>query len=116
MYAEFLVWCGYRVEEAGDGEAAFAIAVSVRPDVIVTGTRLTKMDGYTLCARLRAHAGTATTPIIVLTSDGFPHQMQRAALAGADTVLITPCLPDTLHDVITQAVSSTRMRKRSPHP
>jgi CheY-like chemotaxis protein len=111
MYAEFLKWCGYRLEEAGDGADALAKAIAFRPDVIITGIRLATLDGYELCSRLRAHPATATTPIVVLTGEAFNHQTRRAELAGASKVLVTPCLPDVLHREIEQLVQvSKRMR------
>src|SRR4051812_50191890 len=95
MYAEFLRWRSYRIEETADSEDGLAKAIAFQPDVIVTGVRLKPMDGYELCARLRADPATATTPIIVLTSDAFDHQVRRAELAGAALVLPEPRLPDT---------------------
>lgn len=116
MYAEFLAWCGYGVEVTGDGQDALAKAISMRPDVLITGTHLAKMDGYELCERLRTHPATATIPIIVLTSDAFPHQVQRAKLA-ADKVLVIPCPLDALQRAIKQFVqSSKRLRGGSSSP
>jgi twitching motility two-component system response regulator PilG len=111
MYAEFLRWRSYRIEETADSEDGFAKAVAFQPDVIVTGVRLKPIDGYALCARLRADPATAATPIIVLTSDAFDHQVRRAELAGATLVLTERCLPDTLRREIERLLQgSSRTR------
>jgi CheY-like chemotaxis protein len=96
MYAEFLTFEGWGVEAAADGRETFTKAIATQPDVIVTGTHLTGLSGYELCDRLRQDKSTRAIPIIVVTTDVAPADMERARAAGADSVLIKPCLPETL--------------------
>src|SRR5437667_11853901 len=67
MYAEYMRLASYDVEQATDGRQALAIAVSRRPNVVVTETQLPGIDGFNLCRLLRADQATSATPIVVVT-------------------------------------------------
>lgn len=102
-YAEFLRLCGQEVDEARDGREALAKALSLHPDVIVTGTRLPGISGVDLCKLLRRDVMTAMIPIIFTTCDpSEAGDADRAVRAGATSVLTTPCLPDRLASEIQQ--------------
>ncbi len=84
------------IEESADGREALALAISKHPEIIVTETRLPGINGFELCQLLRRDIATAATPIVVVTGDAFPSAKERAERAGADVVLVKPCLPETL--------------------
>jgi CheY-like chemotaxis protein len=96
LYAEYLKSAGWETQQAEDGRDALAKTYSAHPRIIITDTRLPFIDGYELCRLLRRTDETAALPIIVLTGDAYPAQIERARRAGADTVLTKPCLPDAL--------------------
>mgnify|MGYP001549577039 FL=1 len=54
----------YQVNLAHDGEAALQQWRDSRPDIIVLDLNLPKIDGFTVCRRIRAEDD---TPIIMLT-------------------------------------------------
>jgi CheY-like chemotaxis protein len=101
MYAEYLRFSQWVVEEAFDGPAALAIALARRPDLIIVDGHLPVISGYQLCDLLRKDLATRTTPIVLVTSDGTARELERARTLGATTVLVKPCLPETL---LTEAV------------
>lgn len=114
MYAEFLRLAAFRVEECDDGRDALAKAFAVHPDVIVSETRLPGINGYDLCKLLRRDVATRTIPIVMVTADAFTADVQRAEIAGADTVLVKPCLPEILLNEIQRlARLSSDLRERS---
>jgi two-component system cell cycle response regulator DivK len=96
IYSEYLKQFAFEVEEASDGREALVKALTGSYDVIVTETRLPFIDGCALCDVLRHDAATRTTPILVMTDETFKADADRALRAGADTVLVKPCLPETL--------------------
>jgi two-component system, cell cycle response regulator DivK len=96
MYAEFLKLGHWRVDEAADGREALAKAIALRPDVIITDTRLPGIDGFTLCGLLRRDIATTAIPVVFVTGDAWPADVERATAAGADLVLTKPCLPEEL--------------------
>jgi CheY-like chemotaxis protein len=108
LYSDFLTINGYAVDHADDGREALARVVAQRPDVIVTETALPLLDGYHLVELLRHDGATKTIPIIVVTADAFPADVDRARAAGADAVLLKPCLPETLLKVIAEIREQSR--------
>ncbi len=58
--ADFLGERGHRVDAAPDGVTRLRLATGGNFDVIVLDLMLPRMDGLTLCRRLRAEAGRPT--------------------------------------------------------
>jgi two-component system cell cycle response regulator DivK len=96
LYHHSLVSSGWRVDEADDGREALVKVVDRPPSMIVTETRLPFIDGYELCELIRSDPDTRHVQIVVLTAEAFPAQLERAHRAGADSVLVKPCLPEDL--------------------
>ena len=49
MYGEILRLSGWTTHEATDGREALAKAITRRPDIVLTETRLPGISGYDLC-------------------------------------------------------------------
>ena len=114
MYAEYLKLFSCVIEEAEDGREALAKAISYLPDVIITETRLPGISGFDLCSLLRQDEATSAIPIVVVTGDAFDAQVRRAHMAGADAVLIKPCLPEALGAEIARLLDqSSALRERA---
>ena len=107
MYSEYLKQAHCNTDEAADGRDALAKAIALRPDVIVTETWLPGIDGFELCEILRRDTLSRTIPIIVVTADGYASNAERARTAGADVVLIKPCLPEQLLDEIHRVIDKS---------
>ena len=56
---------GYQTLEANDGEEAINIALQQKPDLILLDIMLPKVDGLTVCKRLRH---TLNVPILILSA------------------------------------------------
>jgi twitching motility two-component system response regulator PilG len=114
MYAEYLKLSSCLIEEAEDGREALAKAISYLPDIIVTETRLPGISGFDLCRLLRQDEATKPIPIVVVTGDAFDGQVRRAQMAGADAVLIKPCLPEALAaEIVRLLEQSSSLRERA---
>jgi DNA-binding response OmpR family regulator len=114
MYATYLQHAGFHVHEAHDGREALAKAITERPAIIVTETRLPGIDGFDLCRLLRADMSTRATPILVVTGDALPGDLARARTAGADQVCVKPCLPDAMLAEMRRLIAVSRdLRNRS---
>lgn len=83
-----LVEEGYAADAALDGDAGFELASSGEYDAILLDVMLPRVDGVTLCARLRA-AG-CDTPILMLTAKDAVSDKVRGLDAGADDYLTKP--------------------------
>jgi CheY-like chemotaxis protein len=101
LYRQSFSLAGCEVVEASDGREALTKALIRPPTLVVTETRLPFVDGYALCEILRVDRTTADVPILIVTAEARPAQIDRARQAGADTVLIKPTTPE-------QVLSETR--------
>ena len=57
----------YRVLTAGTGEEGLALALEHAPDLILLDVMMPGMDGFTVCARLKADSRTREIPVLFLT-------------------------------------------------
>jgi CheY-like chemotaxis protein len=91
MYARTLRAVGYRAITAENSILACQIAVTDRPDVVVTDVRISgSISGLELTRRLKTNVRTAAVRIIVLTTVQRPQDADVALKAGADTSLEKP--------------------------
>jgi CheY-like chemotaxis protein len=78
---------------ASDGRAAVTAFAEQAFDVILMDTQMPVMDGLAAIAAIRAREselGLDRTPIISLTANAMPHQVQACLAAGADLHLAKP--------------------------
>ena len=90
---------GFEVVTARDGLDALAKATAVRPDLVLLDVLMPGIDGYTICARIRADARLAAIPVIMVTANYSSADVEAARQAGADDFLVKPFLPATLLDM-----------------
>lgn len=59
---------GYEVISANDGESALKILKENKPDLILLDIALPDIDGYEVCARIKADETTKSIPIIFFSA------------------------------------------------
>jgi two-component system, chemotaxis family, sensor kinase CheA len=79
---------GHNVEEAQDGEEAYAKAQASTYDLILSDVQMPKLDGFSLTRRLKGTASLARIPVIILSSLASPEDKRRGLDAGADAYLV----------------------------
>jgi two-component system, OmpR family, phosphate regulon response regulator PhoB len=99
----FLALEGFVVEFADDGESALALTVSMRPVLIITEILLPKLDGLTLCRRLRQDPVTRNIPVIVFS---ILAAGTRAAEAGASAFLRKPLVESIFVVTVLNAIAA----------
>ncbi|MBI4266001.1 MAG: response regulator [Acidobacteria bacterium] len=96
MYAEYLLFCGFRVAEARTGGEALDRAFALQPDLILMDLSLPGMDGWEATRQLKADDRTRHVPIVALTGHALAGASEGAKKAGCDSFVTKPCLPDDL--------------------
>jgi len=88
-----LIFEGYTVDTAEDGETALRVARETPPDAVILDIMLPKMDGLEVCRRLRS---ASNVPIMMLTArDSVPDRVTGLD-AGADDYMVKPFAFDEL--------------------
>ena len=111
MYEEYLRYAGFDPVEVCEPAEAFKIAITLRPQVLVTDVALPHgLSGVDLIRQLRSDTRTRNVIIIVVTGYVFPPQRARALAAGCDVFLPKPCLPQDLVAAIQHELDGPRPR------
>ena len=84
---------GYEVLSASDGQQALAEIESHVPDLVLLDVMMPKMDGFTVCHRVREFS---SVPIIIVTARGQDQDKVRGLDLGADDYLTKPFSVDEL--------------------
>lgn len=82
-----LVSSGYKVLTAQDGEKAVELVENEVPDLVILDLMLPKMDGYTVCRRIREFS---SVPVIMLTARSAEVDLVHGFEVGADDYLTKP--------------------------
>jgi DNA-binding response OmpR family regulator len=98
---------GFQVLTARDGQEALTKALDLQPDVVLLDVLMPRIDGYTVCARLRADHRGATIPVILLTANFINADQEVARQAGADDFVVKPFDPYELMERV-KALLPTR--------
>jgi CheY-like chemotaxis protein len=84
---------GFQVVTARDGQEALTKALELEPDVVLLDVLMPRIDGYTVCARLRADQRGAAIPVILLTANFISADQEVARRAGANDLVVKPFDP-----------------------
>jgi DNA-binding response OmpR family regulator len=119
MYARTLRADGYHAISAENSVAAYQIAVTRAPDIVVTDVRINgSLNGLELTRRLRSNERTSAVGIIVLSSMSRPHDADVALKAGADMFLEKPVSGSALKVEIARLLAMSRrlLSEHAPRP
>jgi len=93
LVALFLKREGCQVIEAIDGIDALEKLDLIRPDLAIIDVMMPRMDGWALCAELRA---SYDIPLLMLTAKGETSQKVKGFELGADDYMVKPFDPPEL--------------------
>jgi CheY-like chemotaxis protein/anti-sigma regulatory factor (Ser/Thr protein kinase) len=88
--ADLLAGENYILDFAGDGPTGIALAKAALPDVILLDLMMPGMNGYEVCAQLRADPSLAEIPILMITAYSDRKSRMRAIAAGVDDFIAKP--------------------------
>ena len=103
LQAHFLGHAGFAVEFSDDGLAALDRARVMNPSLVITEILVPKLDGLTLCSRLRDDPLTAHIPVMVFSilSAGV-----RAKEAGARAFVRKPLVESSFLAAIEDVIAA----------
>lgn len=92
-YLSELLHDDYIVATAADGEQAWALLQRRPIDVVLSDVMMPELDGFGLTARIKASAGFAHLPVILLTARGGSEACVSGLESGADDYIAKPFSP-----------------------
>jgi len=96
----------FRVVEASSGHEALTLAGQLQPDLVLLDVMMAGMDGPAVLAALRANPLTAGIPVIFLTAQAMPEELDRLRALGARAILTKPFDPATFPGQVADALES----------
>jgi two-component system response regulator RegX3 len=85
---DVLAFRGFAVEAVSDGPSALAAAAQQRFDLVLLDVMLPELDGFSVCAALRARGD--QVPVLILTAKGSEDDVLRGFESGADDYVTKP--------------------------
>jgi len=108
---------GYRVLTARDGPSAFELAVSERPDLVLSDLLLPRMHGFELCKRIKAVPELKHTIVIMMTAVYKTSKYRgEAHEQGADDFFHKPFTASEVLERVAKYVRSDAEPPRLPPP
>lgn len=90
MVQDLLLDQGYRAEVRSDGPSCLEYCQNHAPDLILLDIRMPGMNGFDVCARLKAEPRTAAIPIMLLSGLSEPENKIRGFSLGIFHYLTKP--------------------------
>jgi DNA-binding response OmpR family regulator len=109
VVSRYLDRAGYRVDLAGDGEAALRAVADRLPDVVVLDLMLPRLGGLEVCRRLRRDS--IGVPIVMLTALGEEEDRVLGLELGADDYVTKPFSP---RELVLRVASVLRRSRERP--
>jgi CheY-like chemotaxis protein len=110
--AQFLTVQGHSVRTAGDGIEALIEAGKFLPDIAFLDLNMPRMNGFELCARLRADTSTQDSALFALAAGGADTHIAERASVRFDAYL---CKPVEL-GLVEALVNATKAERRAGDP
>jgi len=100
-----LAGAAFSTLEASDGRTGLELALSERPDLIVTDVRMPGLNGFELVEALRNDERTCGIPVLFLSSEIELESRDRAYALGAAGYVTKPFDPSVLASLVTGVLS-----------
>jgi CheY-like chemotaxis protein len=94
-----------RLLSAGNGDLGIELARAHQPDVILMDINLPGISGFTALEVLRADTATAHIPVIALSANANPRDIERGLAAGFLKYLTKPIKVDELMTTLDMAIA-----------
>ena len=111
LQQHFLTRAGFRVEFVDDGQSALERARAAKPALVVAEILIPKLDGLTLCRRLRDDLQTRHIPVVIFS---ILAAAARAKEAGAHAFLRKPIVEAVFVAAVESALAARPTARQEP--
>jgi CheY-like chemotaxis protein len=103
---------GYTIDEATDGEEAWALMQQHEYDLVILDRMMPRLDGLELLKRIKATPRWAVLPVIMQTAAATQQQVSEGLQAGAYYYLTKPYRPEALQALVKSVVDDQAERRK----
>jgi twitching motility two-component system response regulator PilH len=96
---------GYNIIKATDAKKAFEVAITSKPNVVVTDVVMPGMSGFELCRLLRRNPATKNLKIIICTSKNLEIDRLWGMRQGANVYITKPFTREQLLQAIQKSIN-----------
>jgi DNA-binding response OmpR family regulator len=97
-----------------DGKTALALALSVRPDLILLDLHLPQLDGWGFLMLFRQREWAKQVPVIAVSASATLPEREMALRAGCDDFLAKPFYPDDMKAMLEKYLARTATAAPAP--
>lgn len=97
---------GFEVHEAKDGDEAVSMAAGMLFDAIVLDVMMPRQDGPATLARIRRETPNRETPVVFVTANVRPSEIQKYLALGIKGVIRKPFDPMAMAEQVRALVSA----------
>jgi len=90
LLRDILIFHGYQVLEAENGDEGVRLAKTAKPDLMLLDIQMPVMDGITAATLLKNDPATVQVKLIALTSFAMKSDRERIMAAGFDDYITKP--------------------------
>lgn len=91
----------FEVHEASNGSTALRMVEALKPDLVLLDVMMPgELDGYAVCARIKADTQTHTPSVILLTARSQSADRAEGESVGCDAYLTKPFSPLQLIEIV----------------
>ena len=98
---------GHRIDQATGGAEALSAVRAADYDLVLMDVQMPGMDGLTAVQTIRAMGDYGELPIVAMTAQALPSQIEACHKAGMSDYLAKPITPDALFAVIDKWVDGS---------
>jgi two-component system OmpR family response regulator len=96
---------GYTFFGVPSGTDCLALLHRVRPRLVLLDIHMAEMDGFEVCRRMRADAGSKYVPVVFLTARKTTEDVRAGVAAGGNDFIVKPFSPEHLQSRIAHWVN-----------
>lgn len=97
----------YRLLEACDGETAWNMIQTERPDLVILDWVMPQKSGKEVAQEMKNHSATKNIPIIMLTAKDRPEDRHQGEMIGMEAYLSKPFSPLQLLEKVQYALGES---------
>ena len=94
------------IYQASNGLEGLEVLEKNEVDLVISDIVMPEMDGETMVAEMVARGILATTPVVVVSSAGGDHRLQRLKELGVKGFIQKPFTPEQIREIVDQVMGA----------